>query len=704
VIVALAALLAHVALQPARPDTTPRQPAIVTRAPLDTSAAVNFRVLVAPDTVYVGEQTIYQLGVFLDASVRDRLRRMEAIAPEMRGMMAYDPPAPVAGFASRNVGTRRYEPHVYQRAIFPLTPGRFAIPPARLVYAMPLSYSFFSREESYEVRSDSVVVVALEPPRATRPADWAGAVGTLRVSARVDTAAARVGDPVLLTMRISGRGNVKLFPRPRLDVPWASVVEGGERVALSPDSLDVHGDKEVDWVLTPLRPGRMVIPAIRYPYFDPTTARYVVATTPPIPLVVSPGALAVLDTGAAARPRWSVRSVYRGALPEPPYEGRPFWWLVALAPLPAAALLVAHRPRRRKAPPSAASRLRALAARDAAGGADRGATRDVREVRRAFLAAASARMRLTTLALAEPDALAHAARRAGTSEATAAAAAALLDELNRAAFSAEHGGARDLAARAERVYRAIDAEARTFRTRRTAIAALLVALAAAGAARAAAPSSDVQQFAQGLIAYEHGQFPLAEREFGAVAARVPRAADAWANLGTAAFAAGDTARAALGWEHALRLEPLADDVRDRLESSGIAGAGAGAVPRVPPLPVAIAALALWIAAWLTLAWRLRQRRGRAAAPRAFAIIALALATGAAAAWLDARLAAQNLVVLQRTSPLRLLPALGSERRATVRVGEVARVTEQDGQWAYVVADGGREGWTDRAALASLARD
>ena len=36
--------------------------------------------------------------------------------------------------------------------------------PARLTYALPLTPSFFSRDESYEARSDSIVVVAIDPP------------------------------------------------------------------------------------------------------------------------------------------------------------------------------------------------------------------------------------------------------------------------------------------------------------------------------------------------------------------------------------------------------------------------------------------------------------------------------------------------------------------------------------------------------------
>ncbi|HKV50162.1 MAG TPA: hypothetical protein VJO52_03095, partial [Gemmatimonadaceae bacterium] len=348
------ALLAALALgvqtpRPVRVDSTGRLPAVVTRAPLDTTAAVNVRVLAAPETVYVGQQSTYELGVFLDTSVRDRMRRLEAIAPEMRGLMAYEPPATASGFPTRTVGQHRYEARVYERAVFPLTPGRIAIPPARLVYAMPLTYSFFSHEETHELRTDSAVVVAIEPPLVGRPADWNGAVGTLHITSHVDSAAGRVGNPVLLTVAVAGRGNVNLFPRPQIAIPWASAVPTVERVTLAADSLDIRGVKEFDWVVTPQHDGRLTIPEIHYSYFDPEARRYETAVAPAMPMTIASGTLASGDTGLAL-PRYTLRSTYRGPLAPAPYTQPPFWWLVGLVPIPALALAVARRPRRARRP------------------------------------------------------------------------------------------------------------------------------------------------------------------------------------------------------------------------------------------------------------------------------------------------------------------------------------------------------------------
>ncbi len=685
-------------------DSSAHIPEIITQAALDTTEDVNFRAMLHPDTVYVGEQVTYELGVFLDRSVRDRLRRMEAIAPEMRGMMAYDPPAPLSGFPARTIGAKRYIAHVYERAIFPLAPGRVVIPPARLVYAMPLSYSFFSREESFELQSDSVSVTVLEPPAEGRPADWNGAVGTISIAARVDSSGARVGDALRLTVSVAGHGNVKLFPRPTLELSGATVVAGGERVTLAPDSLDVRGVKEFDWLVTPQTEGRFVFPQLRYPYFDPRERSYEVARAPALEVDVAPGSLAAVAADARSRSPWPVRAEYRGALPLAPYQRPGFWLLLVLAPLPAVVLAAARRPRRRRAIAHSPRReLDRLA---------RAAATDPRAVRRAFLASLAERLRVSVSAIADPRGLARHARRAGTAPETAARASSLLEELDSAAFGTSSDAARDLARRADAVYRAVDAESRRFRDRppgrtrrgKTLFGAFFALLLAAGA-QAAVATDDALQYARGVEAYDRGAYASAASEFASVTERVPRAADAWANLGTAAYAAGDTGRAVAGWERALRLEPRAHDVRERLDVAGPGTiAGLASVPTISPAPIAIVAVAVWVAAWLALAWLLRRRRGGRGMALAFTAVGASVALGAVVAVTDSRLAARDLVVGARETRLRLLPALAAESQVSLHAGDIARIVGREGAWIRVTVGGGRAGWTDSASVYPLARD
>ena len=68
----------------AQPRPRATDPAIVLRAPVDTTQGVGFHSLVVPDTVWVGQQSTYQVGVFLEDAVRLRLRRNpEFVPPEL---------------------------------------------------------------------------------------------------------------------------------------------------------------------------------------------------------------------------------------------------------------------------------------------------------------------------------------------------------------------------------------------------------------------------------------------------------------------------------------------------------------------------------------------------------------------------------------------------------------------------------------------
>ena len=189
-------------------------PTVVARARIDTSLDVNFRALTLPETVFVGQQANYEVAVFLNETVRDRLRRNPTFfPPDMQSMLAYDlpvarrsaaPPGRVALLRCARLSTRPLSAHA--GAV------RDSAGATRLLAAVV--GELLRREETHELQTDSTVLVAVEPPAKGRPSDYGGAVGNLRVAAKLDTVGSRVGDPLTLTVRVSGTGNVKLFPRP----------------------------------------------------------------------------------------------------------------------------------------------------------------------------------------------------------------------------------------------------------------------------------------------------------------------------------------------------------------------------------------------------------------------------------------------------------------------------------------------------------
>jgi tetratricopeptide (TPR) repeat protein len=670
-------------------------PGIVTRATLDTGLDVNFRAIASPDTVFVGQQVNYEVAVFLNENVTDRLRRNPTFyPPDIRSMLAYDLPS-VKTPPRRRVGNRCFDALVYQRALFPLIAGRFVIPPSQLVYALSTSAGFFSREETHDVQTDRTMVIAVDPPSARRPANWSGAVGDLRLNARVDTTAARVGDPVVLTVQVTGAGNVKLFPRPDVAVPWASVVRGDERVNVDSMSPRIRGYKEFDWVLTPKIAGELDVPPIQYSYFNPDQRRYMTAESPPVRVRITTGALASADT-ARTEQLLSIRARYRGPVSPPLHQHLGFWFAVAAAPLPFIGLRSRERKRRAVTVEPPRERLRRIASASSSRQASP-------TIRRAFGEALGDRLGLSPTVFTRPGALARALRRSGVSREVADACEALMRELDGAAYARDGELAGDAAARAATLYEQADAEALArdeIRLPASLLGLLLAASLGIGVGSAIAASADMQVFDRGVSAYNRQQYRVAAEAFHEVAGHEPRAADAWANYGTASWAAGDTARAVAGWQRALRLEPLAGDVRDRIDlAHGLPMTSAGFVPPIPLSGFAAMALLLWIGGWGVAAMRARNGRPNSA-PVMAAIIVGGIALIATFA-LEEQLSGKQVGVVRSSIQLLDEPVLGSDRGANALIGEVVRVKAVRGAWTIVKLDDGREGWMASSNLIPL---
>ena len=685
-------------------------PAIVNRAHIDTTRSVTFQAMALPETVYVGEQATYQLAVFLDGRARSRVRRLEAIAPEMRGLLAYDPPGGLEEYERRGPGRRTFEVHVYQRPVFALGPGDISIPPARLTYAVPVTPSFFAREEHHEARSPAVTIVAIEPPLEGRPPEYDGAVGQLRLSSRLDSGA-RVGEPITLTVTVSGEGNVKLLPPPRIIVPWANVVRFDDRVRLTSDIQTVRGSKEFEYILTPQHDGPVIMPSLRYAFWDPQSESYKVLESAPETLVVAPGRLARAEAADEPGTRLPIRRVFHGPQPSPWHARLPVWALLALLPVPAVAVMLVRRPRRARRRRSAAIRLRAM--RRAPDECDAAALRAV------LAEALAERLGLDPIRPRDPDGLARSARRSGVTPETSRRVRQVLSDLESAAFGGLPAPQLADAAAAVAVYQSVDAEAmpRYSPSRRAGVGVIALLIASAGLttgdalfARLQAPADAIaapdararQAFTNGVDAYEMGQFALAERSFSTASELMPRAPDAWANAGTASWALGDTARAVVGWQRALRLEPRANDMRERLELTPAAHAGPEmAVPPLTPDTMLVLGALLWIAGWTAVAyrgWRVQR------VSTAFPILGLALLSLASVEPLDRWIGADDLAVSTGDAAPRVRPLLGADAGPRLRTGQLVRVTERDGVWLRVEAGGGRSGWIPANAVLPLARD
>ena len=209
------------------------------------------------------------------------------------------------------------------------------------------------------------------------------------------------------------------------------------------------------------------------------------------------------------------------------------------------------------------------------------------------------------------------------------------------------------------------------------------------------------RFDAGVVAYRDGRLDVARQAFADAARHAPRAPDAWANLGTAAHAASDTGIAVMGWQRALRLEPTASDVRDRLEAlPGMTGA---LMSPVTVWPIGAEWLALLALGWWVVGWGALAVRAAVARRLGAAALAAGLACTLVSAVAAQRAAADALHVVAHGDRLRVLPALGGDPVASANAGELVEERERQGAWRRVRMVDGREGWIEARALLGLAQ-
>src|SRR5204862_2141099 len=256
---------------------------------------VALTVLVPSDTVYAGQQVDLIAAAWIPRELGARMRRpplLTLVTPE--GVWAY-PVAASSGVAlSRQVGGHWIDLFIAHQVVFPLTPGRLIIPPASVEYALPVTFSFFSREERYTLRSDSIAITVLQLPPNSPTTNVVG--DSLSLDLQVDPATTRVGEPLEASVTVTGIGNVALWPEPVLRWPTGfRVYPAQTEVRVAPVAGWIAGAKTFHFLAVPDSAGNFKLPEVRYLYFNATARggrgpRYETAISSPQAVAVGPGA------------------------------------------------------------------------------------------------------------------------------------------------------------------------------------------------------------------------------------------------------------------------------------------------------------------------------------------------------------------------------------------------------------------------------
>ncbi len=326
---------------------------------------------------------------------------------DLGGRTATDADLGAGGAAQHDLTGRASDYFCYEleRTVTPTRSGTFRFGPVSLKGRVVESMEGrrVSLKEIYAVGSAADLVVK-EPPVTGRPASFTGAVGSFALAADLSPRSAHVGDPLTLTLAVTGRGNLDELTAP--DLTLLPEFTGSFKVY--PATAETKGGARLfTWSLRPLAAGVTEVPPVPFAWFDPTTEQFVEHHSEALPLEVT--AAAALDPDAIVRgsvPERGARELTGrvGGLfthdTDPRHLGdeRVEWRAqlasaIALPLLTSVALALLGAWKRRRGDPRAERRRRAIprarerlaSARQAAAGGDRLAT--ARELRGALIGA-----------------------------------------------------------------------------------------------------------------------------------------------------------------------------------------------------------------------------------------------------------------------------------------------------------------------------
>lgn len=348
---------------PARP-ADPRPPPAAPKAPPERPEAEEAPALfitteVDREKAYVNEQVTLTFKLF---------RRIQV------ANLRYNPP-PTTGFVEESLGDDRtygqvrdgvrYEVLELARAVFPISAGKLTIGPAELAgdallprrrrtpfgfddfFADDFFSGAFAERRPFALRSEPISLTVKPLPREGRPVDFRGAVGRFDLEVSAGPEAVRAGDPVTVTMKITGEGNLDNVTPPEIGI-------GEEFQTYSPETETrkavrdgrLGGEKVFQQVLIPLTEEVREIPAISFSFFDPVREVYRTVTSPPIPVEVEPApdreTLLVVEDARRRAGREEIRLLSRDILyirSDPgrlrrrgrPYYRRPLFLLALVA-------------------------------------------------------------------------------------------------------------------------------------------------------------------------------------------------------------------------------------------------------------------------------------------------------------------------------------------------------------------------------------
>ncbi|MCU0600696.1 MAG: BatD family protein [Desulfobacterales bacterium] len=213
----------------------------------------------------------------------------------------------------------------FQKVLIPKKSGEYAIEPGTVSFQALVGYrrqqspfgdelfsKFFNNDnfgfgkqgvyKQRVVPSNALKLIIRDLPVNGRPSDFSGLVGEYQIEAKADPTSVNVGDPITLTVGISGPEYLDPVELP----PLSGQSDFANDFKIPPERAtgEISGNKKVfTQTIRPMRAGITQIPPVQLSYFDTRSQSYKIVETQAIPLTVSPTRIiTAMDAEGNTRP------------------------------------------------------------------------------------------------------------------------------------------------------------------------------------------------------------------------------------------------------------------------------------------------------------------------------------------------------------------------------------------------------------------
>jgi hypothetical protein len=210
-----------------------------------------------------------------------------------------DLPVNAYNFEPTTYEGKSYQSVVLKRVLlYPQKTGKLSLKPYTFELSVDVPTNrrdFFGRPlyaPATRVASTAEITIDVkELPQENRPASFTGAVGSFDFFVTPNKTALDAGTALEIEVRVTGKGNLKLFGLPELKVPAALeryTPENKQKINNSRSGME--GSISDRYTIITNFQGSYPIPGLEFSYFDPKAKKYVTRTTEEINIQVLGGA------------------------------------------------------------------------------------------------------------------------------------------------------------------------------------------------------------------------------------------------------------------------------------------------------------------------------------------------------------------------------------------------------------------------------